>query len=244
MDKFKYLILSFLVVISCTDNDDIIEQTLGLYTLNKPIETGAVIACAASDKDTGEVLTFFYPEEGATNIRFYETETALQDHEDYSNYKQVFIESNPFFNGHLGKFTQTSSSNEKWVIITFELDNEIKISNPIRIKHQTKPTVWTDEVSINQTASSMPVFTWQHNAAGDNAIYFQVISDVQNNLLSGTYTNESMFQYYNTSNVVLNVTTQLPPPGLISGNNYNFTLMDVSLDNWVNLVITKSFTSQ
>lgn len=49
--------------------------------------------------------------------------------------------------------------------------------------------------------------------------------------------------YYNTSNVVLNITTQTPP-SLIVGNNYNFTLMDVSEDNWVNLVIQKTFKAQ
>ena len=243
MYKLKHLILCLVIVMSCTDTEYAIEQSLELYASSKPIEIGAVIACAANDKDTGDVLTFFYPQEGASNIRFYETESTQQDHEDFTNYKQVFIDSEPFFNGHLGKFTQ-SNSKEKWVIITFELNNEIKISNPIRIKHQTKPTVWTEAVTIDQTISGMPEFSWQHNAAGDNAIYFQVISDSQDNLLSGTYTYESMFQYYNISNVVLNVTTQLPVPDLISGNSYNFTLMDVSLDNWVNLVVSKSFNVQ
>lgn len=243
MNKLKYIIGCALLAISChTDNDDSLEQNLAIYSSGKTIETGAVIACAASDKDTGAVLTFYYPEEGATNIRFYETEDAQVNHEDYSNYKQIFITSDPFFNGHLRKFTQ-ASSNEKWVIITFELDGEIKISNPIRIKHVTKPTVWTDAVTINQSTSGMPIFSWQLNAVGDNAIYFQVISDAQDNLLSGTYTYESSFQYYNTNNVVLNVTTQTPP-NLVVGNPYNFTLMDVSLDNWVNLVITKSFIAQ
>ena len=243
MNKIKFIIACFIIMLSCATDDDA-SQNLETYLKGQIFETGAVIACAASDKDTGDVLTFFYPEEGASNIKFYETETESQDHEDYSNFKQVFIDSGPFFNGHLGRFTQAFSSNEKWVIITFELDNEIKISNPIRIKHQTKSTVWIDTVTINQTISGMPVFSWQDNAEGDNAIYFQVISDAQDNLLSGTYTYESMFQYYNTNNVVLNVTTQIPPPDLISGNDYNFTLMDVSLDNWVNLVITKSFIAQ
>lgn len=243
MYKLKYFAVLLTIVTSCTDSDDNIKQNLATYVLSKPFERGAVIACAASDKDTGDVLTFFYPEEGASNIRFYETESAEQNHEDFANYVQIFIESAPFFNGHLGRFTQVNA-NEKWVIITFELGEQIKISNPIRIKHQTKPTVWTEAVTIDQTVSGMPEFSWQHDAAGDNAIYFQVISDAQDNLLSGTYTFESMFQYYNTSNVVLNVTTQLPPPNLILGNNYNFTLMDVSLDNWVNLVITKSFNAQ
>jgi len=242
MQKWRYLLFFVLILSSCTNADDNIEQTLAIYVSNTTVEKGAVIACAASDVTTGDVLTFFYPEEGATNIRFYETEDTEVDHEDYANYKQIFINSAPFFNGHLGKFTQSSSS-EKWVIITFELDGEVKISNPIRIKHLSKPTVWTTAVAIDQFTSGMPVFSWEHDAAGDNAIYFQVISDVQDNLLSGTYTYENSFQYYNTSNVVLNVTTKTPPD-LILGNDYNFTLMDVSLDNWVNLVIAKSFRAQ
>lgn len=242
MKKWNSILFLVTILLSCTDNDDTIAQTLALYASSNTIETGAVIACAASDKDTGDVLTFYYPEEGATNIRFYETENAQVNHEDYANYTQVFIESKPFFNGHLGVFTQ-SSSNEKWVIVTFELDAEVKVSNPIRIKNSTKSTAWTDAVTINQTNSGMPIFSWQPNAVGDNAIYFQVVSDAQDNLLSGTYTTESTFQYYKTNNVVLNVTTQTPPD-LTIGSTYNFTLMDVSLDNWVNLVITNSFTAQ
>ena len=97
----------------------------------------------------------------------------------------------------------------------------------------TKPTLWNDEVVIVETPPNMPVFRWEDNAVGDNAIYFQVISDSQNNLLSGTYTYENLFQYYNTDNVVLNVTTQTPPD-LVPKASYNFTLVDVSSDNWVN----------
>ena len=89
----------------------------------------------------------------------------------------------------------------------------------------------------------MPQFSWATNALGDNAIYFQVISDAEDNLISGTYTTESQFQYYNTSNVVLNI-TQGVPPALVSNATYNFTLMDVSLDNWVNLVVQKPFITE
>ena len=243
MKKIKYIFVSLLVFTSCLkDNDDDLQNTLQTYILNKPFEMGAVISCAASNENTNEILTFYYPEIGATNIRFYETENAQVDKNDFSNYRQITIQNNPFFNGYLGKFTQ-SSVNEKWIIVTFELEGEIKISNPIRSKQNTKPTVWNDHVSINQDVVGMPNFTWEDDAFGDNAIYFQVISDAQNNLLSGTYTNDNHFQYYNTPNVVLNITTQTPPL-LITGNNYNFTLMDVSEDNWVNWVIQKSFEAQ
>ncbi len=244
MNKIKYIIVSLLVFTSCLkdNDDDLLSDTLDAYVLNKPIETGAVIACAASDANTNEVLTFFYPEAGASNIRFYETETAQVDKTDFSNYKPVLIQNDPFFNGYLGKFTQASTI-EKWIIITFELDGEIKISNPIRSKQNTKPTIWNDAVVITQDVSGMPKFTWEDDAFGDNAIYFQVISDVQNNLLSGTYTYDNVFQYYDISNVVLNITTQTPPV-LTRGNNYNFTLMDVSEDNWVNGVVSKTFEVQ
>lgn len=242
MNKVIYFILCFVLIVSCTkDNDDVL-QTLATYTQGQVTEIGAVIACAASDKDTGEVLTFYYDELGATNVRFYETIRSQVDENDFSNYVQTTIESEPVFNGYLRRFVQ-SSSVEKWVIITFELEGEIKISNPIRTKQISKPTVWNDAVSIDQSQSSMPNFTWEDNPEGDNAIYFQVVSDVDNNLLSGTYTYENQFQYYNTSNVVLNVTTH-NPPDLILNTNYNFTLMDVSLDNWVNWVVQKSFVAE
>lgn len=107
MQKWRYLLFFVLILSSCTNADDNIEQTLAIYVSNTTVEKGAVIACAASDVTTGDVLTFFYPEEGATNIRFYETEDTEVDHEDYANYKQIFINSAPFFNGHLGKFTQS-----------------------------------------------------------------------------------------------------------------------------------------
>jgi len=239
INKLKILFV-FCIVASCSlsDNDDE-TQTLAFYLKNGIYEKGAVIACAATDKNTDDILTFFYPPEGAERFRFYETSSAEVDPNDFSNYGLTNLESTPVFNGYLRKFI-ISSSIEKWIIITFQYQNEIKISNPIRAKQLTKPTVWNDIVDINQERSINPIFEWPSNAFGDNDIYFQVISDADNNLLSGTYTVQNAFQYYNTVNVVLNITTQVPPQLLID-NFYNFTLMDVSADNWVNLVTEKMF---
>ncbi|OEK07862.1 hypothetical protein A8C32_15385 [Flavivirga aquatica] len=242
MNKVKYIIISFLTLVSCSDSSDDVALssiTLESYIKGRTIETGAVIACAASDKDSGEILTFYYPKFGALNVRYYETDKVELDNNDFSNYTRRLLNSTPFFNGYLGKFIQ-ESVNEKWIIITYELDNEIKMSNPIRTKQISKPTVWNEDVIIDQSQSRMPNFSWQDNAFGDNAIYFQVVSDAQNNLLSGTYTLDNHFQYYDTSNLVLNITTKTPP-NLILNNTYNFTLMDVSIDNWVNGVILKTF---
>lgn len=241
LNSFWLCLLTLALLLSCSSDDDN-EQTLASYVRNKTIEQGGVIACAASDKDTGAILTFYYPEEGASNIRYYQTLNLEVDSNNYSNYTQEIYPISPVFNGYLGKFTH-SATHEKWMIVTFELNGEIKISNPIRSKHISKPTVWNDQVAINQSQSIMPVFNWEDNPEGDNAIYFQVITDDSNNLLSGTYTYENNFQFYNTSNVVLNVTRN-NPPNLEVGNSYNFTLMDVSEDNWVNWVVEKTFQAQ
>lgn len=240
--KQTKIILFLLVFMSCTSDDSVNDNTLESYISNRTIEQGAVIACAASDANTNEVLTFYYPEPGATNVRYYETENVEVSASDYSNYSQVVLTSAPFFNGYLGQFIRDLTT-EKWIIVTFELNDEVKISNPIRTKQLSKSTVWTDAVTVNQSNTIMPIFTWEDNAEGDNAIYFQVVSNSENDLLSGTYTNDNQFQYYNTENVVLNITRETPP-NLIIDDLYNFTLMDVSLDNWVNLVIQNSFITE
>ena len=239
LNKFKYLFIVFLSC-SCSNSDDEQLATLNSYIFNRTAEQGGVIACAASDADSGDLLIFYYPESGAKNIKFFQTSSLEDDGADYSYYLEAQPPHSPFFNGYLGKFTQVSA-NEKWVIITLELDGEIKISNPILTKQLAKPTVWNNRVTIDGAKSGMPKFNWEDDPFADNAIYFQVISNAQNDLLSGTYTYENQFQYYNINNVVLNITTQTPPK-LMLNTNYNFTLMDVSLDNWVNWVVLKEFS--
>lgn len=239
------LVLLFTIV-SCESDDSTaeinLENTLKLSEViaNRTIETGAVIACAASDATNSEVVNvYYYLEAGATNVQFFETNTADVDKDDFSNYRKLDISSEPLFEGFIQQFIRPFGQ-EQWVIVTYEHDGEVKISNPIRTKNVTKATVWSEEVEIDQQDSKMPKFTWEHNANGDNAIYFQVVSTVDNGLLSGTYTYENQFQYYNTSNVVLNITPE-NPLGLTIGNSYKFLVMDVSEDNWVNTVFQSIF---
>lgn len=232
-----------MIVLSCSNDENTSENDdLDAYIQSKIHQLGAVIACAASDENSDDVLVFYYPEDGATDIRLYESDNINIDPNEFSNYTKIDAFPTPFFNGYLGKFNRDLAL-EKWAVVTYEFNDTIRISNPIRLKQDSKPTIWSESVSINQNDSMMPKFTWIDNEFGENAIYFQVISDVQDNLLSGTYTYENQFQYYNTDNVVLNITSE-PPPDLIVGNFYKFTLMDVSLDNWVNGVIQKNFESQ
>ena len=89
-------------------------------------------------------------------------------------------------------------------------------------------------------SSNMPVFTWQDGVFDDTKIYFHVVSNANDDLLSGTYTFEKRFQYYKLDNVVLNITEEIPPI-LETGEGYDFALLAVSEDNWVNLFSTVPF---
>ena len=132
---------------------------------------------------------------------------------------------------------------DRWVIVTFEEDGIINISNPIRIKHLTKPTEYLPENVTLASNTTMPIFEWQDGSFDDTIIYFQAVLTENDDLLSATYTFDKNFQYYNLDNVDLNITEE-EHPSLEQSFNYAFTLLAVSEDNWVNLFSTISFEVQ
>ncbi|MDG1806041.1 hypothetical protein [Flavicella sp.] len=214
-----------------------LEDYIGLHRLD---DENDVIACAASAKDdSGNTLVFFYPIPGATDYKFFETKDVTVDKDNLSLYTEIELPLEPVFNGYLQRFVR-SSLIETYCIVTYKVNGELRTSQPIRLKQLTNPTEWTQEVAIDFSQNTNPEFSWNDGQIDENAIYFQVVTDAQNNLLSGTYTYEKLFTYYNLENVVLNVTRE-NPPSLLSNNSYSFTMMGVSLDNWVNLVIQKDF---
>jgi len=245
MIKTNYIVVFILcyILFACNKDENAVQlnNSLASQVAIHEIEIDNVIACSSGSKSNEDtVITYVYPRPDATDIRYYETSAIDVDKNEYQNYQQISIEPADFFNGYLKKFTRNIVE-ERWVIITFFEKGKLHLSNPIRVKHRTKPTEFTDEVAINTSTENMPVFVWQDGIYEDTKIYFQVISDLNNALLSGTYTFQRQFQYYKTDNVVLNITQGIPPQ-LNPIKSYNFTLMGVSEDNWVNLFIEKNFT--
>lgn len=234
-----YLIV-FALLLSCSSEDNGKVLLQEVITMNSSLVQDEVIACAASSKtDTNTSYIFYYPIPKATNIRYFETDRIDVDKNNFNLYKEVVLPKENVFNGYLERFVR-ESNNEVWCIVTYNSEGKFHKSNPIRLKNQSKPTEWSEKVMIDLAQSKSPKFSWNDGVLKENVIYFQVITDADENLLSGTYTFEKMFQYYNLSNVVLNITRQTPPQ-LISGNDYGFTMMGVSEDNWVNLVEQKRF---
>ncbi len=239
--KNSLIIFFVLVIVGCSNDKEESSITLEQIIKNSDVVLDNVIACAAKIEKEASISVFLYLRAGATDIRYFETENATVDKNNFKNYIELKPKLLPVFNGYLNKFEVDSQLTEKWVIVSFREDNKIHLSNPIRLKQLTKPTEYLPEkVSINST-NKMPKFSWQDGFYEDTKIYFQVISDANNNLLSGTYTFEKQFQYYKLDNVVLNITTATPPE-LQKNTTYHFTLMSVSEDNWVNLFAEKSFT--
>ena len=244
---FKFLVFINLTIclVSCTKNKIVLTpNNLQEYlNVNSGLIADEVIACAASDKnDASTSYIFYYPIFGASEIQYFETEDTNVNEKDFSLYKKRVLQKEDVFNGYLERFIR-SDIEEVWSIITYKTNGKLHKSNPIRLKHQSKPTEWNNKVTTDFTEKTSPKFSWEDGIHKENEIYFQVVSDIENNLLSGTYTYDKWFKYYQLDNVVLNVTTEKPPV-LVINTDYNFTMMGVSLDNWVNLVIEKKFSIQ
>ncbi len=247
MRNIKYILIALLGVACSRDGGDDLDDVAVINTLSdlvalNDIQIDNVIACASGSENPEEVIAYVYPRPGATDLRYFETVNVTVDKNDYSEYFEVSLPIEDFFNGYIKTFTRQTVE-EKWVIISFFESGILHLSNPIRLRHKTQNTQFTDQITIEEPKMGMPLFNWNNLADNKNAIYFQVVSDATDELLSGTYTFEEQFQYYILDNVVLNITLETPPI-LIPETTYGFTLMGVSEDNWVNVLGQRTFNTQ
>lgn len=229
------------------------EGTLANYILqNNNLElSDELIACAAGGQSTiwddadFPVSVLFYPVEGATNFRYFETDDLNVDADDYTAYKEKSLSEAPIFNGYLRRFLREPLTNEALGIVVYNTPGKLHLSNVIRIKFSEKPTQFAPELcQVDLSNPTEPRFQWQEGLIPENVIYFHVISDESGSLISGTYTFDQFFRFYDLSNVVLNIRDITPPPTLQPNTKYTFTMLGVSRDNWVNLIIEKEFTTE
>ncbi|PRX56414.1 hypothetical protein [Flagellimonas meridianipacifica] len=239
MKKFKVAFALLSLILSSCSSDGEDEAILDAIRLDSFLEgrevvLDNVIACAASNRNPELVSVFLYPRPGVSNIRYFETSTAEVDKNDFAQYTSKELPLFDVFNGHLLRY-EIEPEEEKWVIVSFEEEGDVHVSNPIRLKQLSKPTEYLSEnVMTDLSMGTMPQFTWEDGRFTDSRIYFHVVTNAFNDFLSGTYTFERRFQYYKLDNVVLNITEETPPI-LTPGTPYGFTLLAVSEDNWVNL---------
>ena len=249
MKPFIFISISLLLC-SCTKETILNEQVLADYIeLNSTLESADLVACAGGTATgfLGSVMeptdVMFYPIEGATDFRYFEAEN-VADSSNFSKYLAKELNSEPLFNGYLWKFNNEPFSGERMGVVTYKTPGKLHVCTPIRQKTYVKPTETNAALIEVFENGDTPSFSWVDGAIKENVIYFQVISDLEGNLISGTYTFEQTFTFYDLSNVVFNITTANSTPVLETNKNYKFTLMGVSEDNWVNLFAEKEFSTK
>ncbi len=255
MDKLilKIALAAFMLFLSACKKDqdeDLDENILSDYlALNDDLERGDIVACAGG-KENGLLGSpeeptdmFFYPVEGATDFRYFEAEN-LADSLDFSKYIAKELDGEPLFNGYLWKFNNTAFSGERMGVVTYKTPGKIHTCTPVRQKTNVKPTEVNPDLGQVIENGVNPSFTWMDGEIQENVIYFHVISDSDNNFISGTYTIETQWTFYDLSNVVFNITDPDSNPMLEPNQTYKLTLMGVSEDNWVNLFFEKEFVTE
>ncbi len=249
--RIKSVLLITVVVMMASCKKEVVQQqqiSLQDYIEEKSELTisDKLIACAAGIPGgfLGETKyptsVFFYPVSGAHTFKYFEAKN-ITDSLNYEKYIAKELPSAPVFNGYLHRFKNTAFDGERMGIVTYITSGKLHVCTAIRLKTNVKPTEILPQ-NVTVTADSInPLFEWIDGAIAENVIYFEVVSDTLNNLISGTYTYDNNFRFYDLSNVVLNIRDVQPAPVLASNTNYNFTLMGVSDDNWVNLMAEVPF---
>jgi len=242
------IILAFLaLLISCNEERILQEHILADYIeINDDRELTDLVACAGG-KETGLMGTaihptdvFFYPITDATDFRYFEA-VSIADSSDFTKYLAKELEVEPIFNGYLWKFNNEPFTGERMGIVTYKTPGKIHVCSPIRQKTTIKPTETNDELVTTFENGVAPSFSWVDGNIDENVIYFQVITDHDDNLISGTYTYEKEYTFYNLDNVVFNITDPNSNPILQPDQSYKFILMGISEDNWINFMSEKEF---
>jgi hypothetical protein len=250
MKQLLIITLAIFALYSCKKKElgsNITSYGLKAYVDSKAfLPTGNVIACAGGTTTSfmgdseNPISVFFYVEEGATNFKYFETNSVNVDPNDYNLYFPKDYEMTVLFNGVMRKFNHPPLTEERWGIVTYETEGEVHISNPIRIKAAVEPTADISPIVTIIESGVNPEFDWSFENEPNNVIYFSVVSDLENNLISGTYTNERFWTFYSLLNVILDI-TPTQNPTLMPDSEYNYTMMGVSVDNWIHTMAERSF---
>lgn len=235
----------------CGSDDEPVNDSLSTYLNDSGLtRVNELIACASGGQSevfassTHPIAIFFLPEGNATNFRYFETDNLETDKSDFAAYHEVSLNDVPVFGGFLRYFEREPITTERWSIVTYVDEGNVHYSNPIRLKFPVKPTEFNPSLlTFDQSEKLSPRFTWQDGRVAENAIYFHAITDSNGDLVSGTYTTEKTWQFYDLSNVVLNIRDVTPAPALISNEQYQYHMLAVSLDNWVNLITQRNFNT-
>ncbi|OQX79131.1 MAG: hypothetical protein B6D61_04065 [Bacteroidetes bacterium 4484_249] len=169
MKRLLFLLFIIAIFVSCSEKDNDVKltpvNTLYYYiNQNNDIETSMLIACSSEmvTNTEFEISVFFYPVEGASEYKYFESGTSNINPDDYIQY---FVKNNwetlPVFNGYLRRFPHPGITDERWGIVTYKSEGKLHICDPIRTKQISSPTIYAPElINIDLSIPTEPVFSW------------------------------------------------------------------------------------
>lgn len=240
-----------IIMVSCSKEVSPPANTLQTYIDDHPEwqPHNELVACAAGgqegflDDPEAPLSMFFYPKLYSTNFTYYETNDGDVDPNDLAQFVEKEVAFEPLFNGFMARFPLPEPTSDRWGCVSFVSQDTLWYCKPVHYKMQSKPTIFTsDRMQIQLESDFIPTITWEDQDR-ENIIYFQILVDERGDAISATYTEDKKFKFYDTSNVVFNVTRPGPVLPLQPNKEYSVVLMGISSDNWVNLIMQKSFTT-
>lgn len=252
MNIFKKVLIAFTTLttfISC-QSDDIDFQNLADYLDSKENSTENVIAWAGSSNNAEFILVCFYPKPNTSNYRLYLANSTEITKEDTQNYTFKTNYYQPYTGKTFQYFRIDLPQEEVWAMVTFEEDNKISHSKPIRFKHQSSPTIITGfdrNISYTYSDNGFPIFSWKdvHGQDGsENSIFYQAIYNYEIKLVSGTFTLDTYYEHLDNENVVSSVIPHEEAmlhksstlEHLTGTFDHQFEVVGISEDNWANFL--------
>jgi hypothetical protein len=242
------LFVLVLVLISSCAKDKIASDLERFVNENSELSTDYLIACAGGNNSEfmGDsehpISIFYYNVDGASEAKLFELKGEGLDPNDYGNYEASSLNSTSLFNGRMGHFKSPAINSEKWFIVCYTTASKLHISDPIVVLASSLPTVEISNNIVLTENGITPSFDWSNDPTEGNVIYFSLISDSAENFISGTYTEVKYWQFYDLSEVVLNV-TPVQNPSLSPNEMYSYLNMGVDEDNWVRSMGTQTFST-
>lgn len=215
----------------------LLTQVLKFY---EDLDQSQITAFALSASDSNITYIYFNAVEGATNFQYFQTNSFSKVPTNLDNYNVKDFELQDVPGSNLKRFVRTETF-DVHSIITYQANGIFYKSHPVEIKWRRQGTDYTGFININQTESLKPIFTW--DASEFSTTYLQIVSDEMNSFLSGTFTEQTQFQYGSMDNVLSTVHAETPPD-LVLDENYSITVFFIDEDFWVTSISQAFFTAR
>jgi hypothetical protein len=238
-------ILLLITTFSCSNDDAPAPEPVDPFSLagkieNQQISNEKITAIGFSSFDAGVTFLFYHIADGAVDIELFKTQNTEVDRTNYNNYREFAMETRTLF-GNFEQGNEDTRDEEYFAIVKYTVNNEVRLSNPIKMSHTSQTSVWTNEgVGVTQSTVGYPRISWANNFDGETSYFFCILTNSSGDTFVNVTTEDTYFQYFNIFNTTNNFTQQ-SPEALVSDAFHRVYLLDINNDNWLNRVVDYGF---